>query len=38
MKFIHRLCAIYINLAITVYIINVGLGGLGEDAHVCACV
>jgi len=26
--------AIYNNLVITAYLINVGLGGLGEDAHL----
>ncbi len=31
MKFIIHVCAIYINPIITVYLINVGLGGLGED-------
>jgi len=38
LKFIHHLSTIYINLVITVYLINVGLGGLGEDACVCAHV
>jgi hypothetical protein len=38
MKFIIHLCTIYINVVITVYLISVGLGGLSEGAHVCACV
>jgi len=36
LNFIINLCAIYINPVITVYLINVGWGGLGEDAHICA--
>jgi len=38
LKFIIHLCAISINPVITVYLINVGLGGLGEDARVCPWV
>jgi len=32
------LCTIYINPVITVYLIDVGLGCLGEDSCVCTCV
>jgi hypothetical protein len=38
LKFIIHSCTIYINPVITVYLINVGLGGLSEDARVCTCV
>jgi len=34
LKFIIHLCTIYTNPVITVYLINVGLCGLGEDARV----
>jgi len=34
LKFIIHLSTIYINPVITVYLISVGLGVLGEDAHV----
>jgi hypothetical protein len=33
------LCNIYMKPVITfTYLINVGLGGLGKDTFICACV